>query len=134
MKYLVLVLLILAAHFSLTPFAPAPSGQARFYWPFAAEARSWLPFTGGLPNQSGSILTPLLAGLAGLAFLAAAASLLGWAVPSSWFRTLLVVAVSASALLFTLYFGPYAILPLALDVVLMWGILSQEWSTGLLQG
>ena len=47
MKFVVLFLVILGAHFSLTPFAPAPAGAAKFYWPFAADSKPWLGFIGG---------------------------------------------------------------------------------------
>jgi len=77
MRIIVLVLLIVAAHFSLIPFAPTSAGKAWFMWPFAADSKSWLGFVGGLPRQSGSVVTPLLAGLAGLGLLAAALGLFG---------------------------------------------------------
>jgi len=131
MKIAVLIFLVLAAHFSLTPFAPGKAGEAKFYWPFAADSRSWLPFIGGLPAQSGSIVTPILAGIAGLAFLAAAASLLGWFVPVAWLRTLVITGAAASALLYMLYIGPYAILPLALDALILWLVFSPATSPAL---
>ena len=133
MKVTVLILLVLAAHFSLTPFAPAHAGQAKFFWPFASDTRSWLSI-GGLPSQSGSILTPLLAGTAGLAFLAAFASLLGWLVPAEWFRGLLLAGVGISAALYALYIGPFAILPLAIDMLFLWGLFAQNWSAAVLRG
>lgn len=131
MKAAVLIVLVLAAHFSLTPFAPAKAGEGKFYWPFAADSRSWLPFVGGLPAQSGSIITPFLAGIAGLAFLAAAASVLGWLVPAAWFRPLVIAAVAASVLLYVLYVGPLAIVPLALDALILWALLSQRGNASL---
>lgn len=97
----------------------------------AADTRSWLPFIGGLPAQSGSIVTPILAGIAGLALLAAAASLLGWLVPVTWFRPLVIAAGAASILLYVLYIGPFAILPLALDALILWVLLSQTGSNAL---
>jgi hypothetical protein len=133
MKVVILILLVLAAHFSFTPFAPAQAGQAKFYWPFAADTRAWLPI-GGLPSQSGSILTPLLAGAAGLAFVAAFASLQGWLVPAEWFRVLLLAGIGASAALYTLYIGPFAILPLVMDMLFLWGLLAQNWSAAVLRG
>lgn len=128
MYYLVLVLLIAAAHFNLTPFAPTKAGQAWIGWPFAADSKSWAGVLVGLPSQSGSIITPLLAGVAGVGFLAAAACLLGWVVPADWFRPLLIAAGSASVLLYVLYFGPWALLPLALDVFLLYGLFGLNWS------
>ncbi len=37
MRIIVLVLLVAASHFSLTPFAPASAGKAGLMWPFAAD-------------------------------------------------------------------------------------------------
>jgi hypothetical protein len=72
MHIIVAMLLLLGAQFSLTAFAPAQPGKAWLLWPFAADAQPTLNGIGGLPQQSGSVLTPLLAGLSGLAFLARA--------------------------------------------------------------
>jgi hypothetical protein len=90
MRYIILTLLLLAAHFSLTPFAPAQVGQAWIGWPFAADSNPVLSFVGGLPQQTGSVLTPLLAGVAGLGFIAAACALFGVGIPTAWWPTLVV--------------------------------------------
>ena len=134
MRFVVIVLLIIAAHFSLTPFAPTQAGKAWFGWPFAADSKPILAFVGGLPAQSGSVLTPLLAGLAGLGFLAALAALFGIVIPAGWWRPLMMVAGIASALLYVLYFGRWSPLPLALNAVLLWGVLAQNWSVEMLRG
>ena len=128
MRIIVIALLLIAAHFSLTVFAPAPAGQAKVFWPFAADAKPILAGIGGLPQQSGSTLTPLLAGIAGLGFLAAAFALFGWWVPVGWWASLTVTSAVASILLFTLYVGPWAVLPIMIDVVLLWGVVIQHWS------
>jgi hypothetical protein len=127
MKIILTTLLILAAHFSATPFAPAPTGTAKFYWPFAADSKPWLGFIGGLP-ASGGVLTALLAGVATLGFIASLFALFGWLVPAHWFTPLIAAAAVASILLYLLYFGTFSLLPLALDAILLWGILSQGWS------
>lgn len=134
MRFVILVLLLLAAHFSLTPFAPAPAGKASFYWPFAADSRSWLTTLGGLPQSLGSVITPLLAGLAGLGFLMAALSLFGWVVPANWWLPTIVVAVVASIGLYSLYFGLWSLLPIAIDSVLVWGVFIQHWTATGLRG
>ena len=126
MRYVILILLLLAAHFSLTPFAPAPVGKGTFYWPFAADSKPWLAGIGGLPQQSGRVITPLLAGLAGACFLAAALSLLGWVVPANWWMPLVLTASVASGLLYVLYLGPWSLLPIALDAVLLCGVFLQR--------
>ena len=127
MKIILTALLIFAAHFSATPFAPAPAGTAKFYWPFAADSKPWLGFIGGLP-ASGGLVTALLAGIAALGFLASLLALFGWLVPAHWFAPLIVAAAIASILLYILYFGAFALLPLALDALLLWGVLAQGWS------
>ncbi len=131
MKLLVLLLLILGAHFSLTPFAPAT--KAWIAWPIGVDSRSWLKLIGGLSSQPGSLVTPILAGLAGLGFLAAAVGLFWNGIPSDWWPIVIVSAV-ASALLYVLYFSVWAILPLLLNLVLLWGILLQHWTVSGLRG
>lgn len=132
MRYVVFALLLIAAHFAFTPFAPAPKGWIG--WPFGADSKPIFSFIGGLPSQSGNVLTPLLAGLAGLGFLGAVAALAGVAIPANWWKPLVMVAGIASALLYVLYFGKWSLLPLALDGVLLWGVLAQSWSVEMLRG
>ncbi len=131
MKFLVLLLLVLGAHFSLTPFAPAQ--KAWIGWPFEIGSKPWLGFIGGPPSQSGSIVTPFLAGLAGLCFLAAALGLFWGGVPANAWPAIVVVSAVASALLYILYFGPWAILPLLLDAALIWGVFGWRWTAAALR-
>ncbi len=134
MRFVVLVLLLLGAQFSATAFAPAEAGKAWLLWPFADDSKSWLGIVGGLPKQPGSVVTALLAGIATLCFLAATLGLFGIAVPADWWRPLVVVAIVASALLHVLYFGIWAIAPIAVDAILVWGIATQNWSVSGLGG
>jgi hypothetical protein len=134
LRFVVLVLLIAAAHFSLIPFAPAPAGKAWLVWPLAADARPWLGGLGGLPAQGGSIVTPALAGLAALCFVAAALALFGLLVPAAWWPWLVALGAASSALMYVLYIGPWAILPLALDLLLLWGVYGLHWTVLSLRG
>lgn len=127
MKALLIALLVLAAHFSATPFASAPAGMAKFYWPFAADSKPWLGFVGGLPASSG-VVTALLAGVTALGFIASFLALFGWLVPAHWLTPLIVAASIASTLLYVFYFGVFSLLPLALDAILLWGVLARGWS------
>lgn len=52
--------------------------------------------------------------------------------PARWWRPLVLAASAASALLFLLYLGPWSILPLTIDAVLVWGVLAQGWSVATL--
>ena len=133
MKILVIILLFLAAHFNATPFAPAPAGAAKFYWPFAADSKSWLTAIGGLP-AAGGIITSLLAGGAALGFIASLLALFGWLVPANWFAPAILAASIASVLLYVLYFGAFSIIPLALDALLLAGVYAWHWSAAGLKG
>lgn len=127
MRWLVTILLLLGAQFSLTAFAPAPAGRAWLLWPFAADSQPIIAGIGGLPQQSGSVIVPFLAGIAGLSFLLATFGLFGRAIPAEWWPALVVVAVVASILLHVLYAGPLALLPLTIDALLLWGVIVQHW-------
>jgi hypothetical protein len=134
MRILVFVLLLLGAHFSLTAFVPGAAGNAVFYWPWAADARPLLAGVGGLPQQGGSVLTPALAGIAGLCFLGAAAALLGIVIPADWWRLLVMGGTVASIALFVLFLSPLSVLPIAVDLLLLWGLFAQQWTVAGLQG
>jgi hypothetical protein len=79
-------------------------------------------------------ITRLLSALAAAGFLAALLSLLGWLVPASWFVPLTVFSSVASFLLYVLYFGRWAVLPILIDLVLLWGVFSQGWTPASLGG
>lgn len=132
MHIVVLILLFLGAHFAGTAFVP--STKASIIWPFAGETRPVLAGIGGLPSQSGSVVVPLLAGLSVLAFIAAGAALLGLLIPAEWFTMLVVAGSLASIALFILFAGPWAILPIVVDAVLLWGVLLQQWTVPMLRG
>ncbi len=134
MAIVVLVLLLVAAHFSLTVFAPGAAGGATFYWPWAANSQPILAGIGGLPQTGGGVVTPALAGIAGLCVLAATASLLGIVVPVNWWVPLVVAGALASIVLFVVYLGPLSIIPIALDLILLWGVALQHWTVAALRG
>jgi hypothetical protein len=58
-----------------------------------------------------------------------------WAlIPGQWWPMIVIISAIASALMFVLYFGLWAILPLALDAFLLWGVLAQHWTVASLRG
>lgn len=128
MDLFVAAMLLLGAHFCLTAFAPAKAGKAWLLWPFGADSRPVYAGVGELPNQPGNVITPLLAGVAGLSFIGAVLALFGIVIPSSWLTLLIVIATGASIALFALYFSPRAILPLTIDAFLLVGVLMLHWS------
>jgi hypothetical protein len=126
MRIIVIALLLLGAHFNLT--AVVPGAKALIYWPFGTDTKPLLAVFGAYPNSP----TQLLAVLAGASFIAALLALFGWLIPANWFAPLVIVAALASAVLYVLYFGLFALLPLAIDIVLMWGVFTQNWSVNTL--
>jgi hypothetical protein len=132
MRIFVLILLLLGAHFAATPFVPAQ--KAWIVWPFGVDSRPVLAFVGGLPQQSGSVFVPAVAGIASLSFIAAIFALFGILVPGSWFVPAAAVGAVASIVLYVAFAGPWAILPIAIDLIVLWGVLVQHWTAVALRG
>lgn len=128
MRWVVFLLLLLGALYSLTAFAPATAGKAGMLWPFAADSKPIVGFVGGLPGQASSIVTTFLAGVAGVFFLAAVTGLFWKAIPTRMWPTLVIVAVATSMLLYVLYFGVWMLAPILADTILLWGVLSKRWT------
>ncbi|RJQ56687.1 MAG: hypothetical protein C4521_00075 [Actinobacteria bacterium] len=133
----VLGLLLLGAQLNLTALVPLQPGGTpppwwvggRLLWPFAVETRTLLP-AGELLNA----LTPILGSTAAACFLLAAAALLGWLVPPNWFSWLIVAGAAASIALQVIWISPWAILPLLIDVALLWAVLGPGVTVESLRG
>ena len=50
MRIVLLILVLLGAQFTATAFVPTQPGKGWILWPFAADSKSWLGFTGGVPQ------------------------------------------------------------------------------------
>lgn len=125
MKWLINILIILAAHFSLTPFAPAKDGKW-FLWPFGQDSHPIFSFIGGLPAQSNGMITAILSGIAGLGFVLSLLARFGWLVPTAWITPALIIASACSIVLFIVYFNIWAILPIVVDLAILWLILTKK--------
>jgi hypothetical protein len=53
-------------------------------------------------------------------------------VPAGWWVQLVGVGAAASIALFILYLGPFSIIPIAIDVFLLWGVFIQQWTVSVL--
>lgn len=137
MWILVLILLLLAAQLNLTAIVPLQMGDpsppwwvgGRLLWPFAVETRTLVP-AGDLLNT----LTPILAVASALSFLLAAAALMRWVVPGEWFRWLIVAGAVLSIVLQVVWFSGWAVLPLLVDVALLWAVFGQHVTVTGLRG
>jgi len=104
--------------------APTPGGPA---WPFEL-ARSWFLSPLGV---SESLLRPLgigLAVLAVIAFALAGLATLGIVLPVSAWQPLVAAGAVASLALLVLFFHPWLVLGVAIDVALVVAIWQADWS------
>ncbi len=126
---LLLVLLFLAAHLNLTALVPLQRGDAPppwwvggwLLWPFAEETDTLL-----LSGDTLNAFTPILGIISAVCFLMAAAALLRWRVPREWFSWLIVGGAVLSIVLQVIWFTGWAILPLLVDVTLLWVIFGRH--------
>jgi hypothetical protein len=137
MWILILILLLLGAQFGLTALVPLLPGDApppwwvggRLLWPFAAETRTLIP-AGDLLNA----ITPILGIASGVFFLMATAALLRWVVPEGWFGWLIVAGAILSVVLHIIWFSPWAVLPILIDIALLWAVFGQKITVSSLRG
>ena len=134
MYIVVTILILLAAHFCLTAFTPNPIGEAHVYWPWTLNSRPFFRTSGGLWQENSSLITLTLASIAGLCLIGAAAALVGLGVPANLWLPLIVVGAVASIALFILYLSPLSLIPIAVDLILLWGVLLQQWTVFGLRG
>jgi hypothetical protein len=127
-RVLVAAAIFLAANFCMSYIIPAPAtSPAWILFPFGrtdAQATWTFGRVEGLPLA----LMLGLAALAVLAFIGAFLATFDLWVSADWWRTLVLAGAGASALLFVLHLGPWAIAPLALDVGLLWLAWSSTWT------
>jgi hypothetical protein len=124
----VLILLLLGAQLNLSGIVPLQIGDSpapwwvggRLLWPFALETRTILQ------GNALNTLTPILSITSGIFFLLAAAALLRWLVPGSWFPWLIVAGAVLSIVLQVVWFSGWAILPLIVDIALLWAVFGQH--------
>ena len=134
---LLLVLLLLGAHLNFTAFVPLQAGDppppwwvgGRLLWPFAVETRTLLP-----PGDALNTLTPILAIASATLFLLAAAALQRWIISGEWFRWLIVAGALISIVLQVIWLSGWVVLPLLVDVALLWAVFGQHITVGSLRG
>ena len=144
-KIAITILLIIAWHFPTTFFAPGGTGvpagdTGTVIWPFGRASSPALAGVPGFvaPSSLTSVLSPSVAmaaaGIASLAFLLALLSLWGFVIPADWRRPAAIVGSVASIVLFLIYIGPWAILPIAVDLFVLWGVYAQGWTQSTFAG
>jgi hypothetical protein len=129
-------LLIIGWHFPTTFFVPGapPHEKGWIIWPFGQQTKPALDALPGvlapaaLPATGTATVALVAAGLASVAFLVALAGVWGFVVPPAWWEPMVILGAAASAVLFAIYFSPFAIVPLIVDAIAVFLVLYQSGS------
>jgi hypothetical protein len=124
-KWLFAALLVLQAHFAASYLVPLDEeaqgtfgGLLRWAWPWSGGDSGLLgqvTVSSGFP-LSGFFLAVTAAGL----FILTALAVMGWWVPFGWWRVLAMGGAILSLSLMVGFFGATKVLPMALDLVVLW--------------
>jgi hypothetical protein len=128
-KWLVAALLVLQAHFAASYLVPLDreaqgefGGLLRWVWPWAIGDGGLL---GRIPASGDYPLSGVfLAGSAAVVFFLAALAVVGIWVPFGWWRVLAMGGAILSLLLMAGFFGATKLLPMALDLVVLWAAIT----------
>lgn len=133
MKWLFAVLLVLQAHFAASYLVPLGTGAQgefggllRWLWPWSigdGGVLGRIPASGEYP-----IAGVWLGGAAALMFILAALAVVGWWVPFVWWRVLAMGGATLSLFLMFGFFGATKLLPMALDLVVLWLAITDRMS------
>jgi hypothetical protein len=128
-KWLFAALLMLQAHFAASYLVPLDreaqatfGGLLRWAWPWSIGDGGLLgriPASGEFP-VSGFFLAVTTAGV----FILAALAVMGWWVPFGWWRVLAIGGAILSLILMVSFFGATKLLPMALDLVVLWAAIT----------
>jgi hypothetical protein len=131
LKWLLAALLVLQAHFAASYLVPLDreaqqtfGGLLRWAWPWAIGDDGLLgriPASGDYP-----ISGIFLAGSAASMFILAALAVMGWWVPFGWWRVLVIGGAILSLSLMAGFFGATKLLPMALDLVVVWAAIANR--------
>ena len=131
MRWLFAALLVLQAHFAASYLVPLDreaqatfGGLLRWAWPWSIGDGGLLgriPASGQYP-----IYGVWLGGGAALLFILAALAVMGWWVPFGWWRGLATAGTILSLVLMVGFFGATKVLPIALDLLVLWVALTDR--------
>ena len=110
---------------AMVPSPKAPGGGIATFYPGLG---SWL-FT-GLSEQASKTIAILLSVIATLGFVATGLALLGALVPFDWWRVLAIASAAISLLLVAIFWDPYLIVGLLIDLAVLVTLLLTKWSPG----
>ena len=104
-----------------------PDAASGTDYPFD-PTRSWLVTSAGLDVGAARGLSAVLSAAVAIGFVLAGLATVGLIVPVVWWSTLVIGTSVLSLVLFALFFSPSLTLGIAIDVVLLWLVLSGAWA------
>jgi hypothetical protein len=125
-----LLAVFLAAHglIHASYFSPVPARTAGGpEWPFEM-ARSWLVTGLGLDVGTVRMLGGALIAVTVTAFVLAALSTAGIAIPATWWAPMVVLGAVTSAAQLALFFHPFLVIGFAIDAALLWAAFVAQWT------
>jgi hypothetical protein len=133
MKWLLAAILVVQAHFAASYLVPLDreaqgtfGGLLRWAWPWSIGDGGIL---GRIPPSGEYPVTGVwLGGGAALLFILAALAVVGWWVPFGWWRVMAIGGAILSLLLMVGFFGATKLLPMALDLVVLWAAITERIS------
>ncbi len=127
MKIIVALFLILhgLVH-GILAMVPKPDAAEPVFATFFSN--SWLLRRVGLADSAGRPLAFILAALATGGFVAAGLGLLDFLVPFDWWATLAAVSAVVSLSLLIIFWHPYVIVGVVIDVVVLVVVLFTNWA------
>lgn len=108
----------------IAPRPPATAGGPT--WPFELGS-SWLLGPLGLRTEAARTLGTALVATTFAGFAVAAMAAIGILPPGLWAPTVAVGSITSIALI-ALFFHPWLVLGVAIDLVLLWAVLVAEWA------
>lgn len=125
-KWLLGAILALAAHFSASFLVPLDqqaqktfAGLMKWVWPWAIGNKGIF----GPLNPEAMPLPALWAALISATLLIVATlAVVGIWVPFTWWKVAAIAGAVVSIVLMAMFFGPTKVLPIALDIFLIWAI------------
>jgi hypothetical protein len=94
-------------------------------WPFD-PAESWLLNRfGGEPDSAGPIAAVLVA-VTAVTFILTALTVIG-VLPAEWLRPIAIVSASSSLILLGVFFHPWLVIGVAIDVAVLWAVGLNGW-------
>ncbi len=102
--------------------SPAPPPSGGLEWPFEM-GKSWVVTQVGLSADVVRAIGTALIGVVIVAMVGAALATFGIVVPQAWWRALVAAGATASMLTLVLFFHPWIVLGLVLEVALLYLVL-----------